>query len=61
VSQRITNLLRLLEEASAVGATHLDVDNLADYPDVVDALRRAGCDITFGFGSARVTLPKDKP
>ena len=60
MSPRLANLLEVIAEAQATGREYLDVDHLADYPEIVDALRRAGHDITFGYKCARITFKKDE-
>ena len=56
MSTRLANLLKVIAEAQAQGREYIDVDHLAGYPEIVDALRRAGHDITFGYKCARITL-----
>ena len=60
MSTRLTILRRVVAEAQAQGREYIDVDHLADYPKIVDALRCDGHDITFGHRCARITLKKDE-
>ena len=59
MSTRSANLRRVIAEAQAQGREYIDVDHLANYPRIVDALRRDGHDITVGYKCARITLKKD--